>query len=188
MDAMRVRVAAACLVLSTLAAACGGQETRTAPPLPRCEPAGLIGIGESIPLDCRFERLDGTVFRLGDLVEERPLVLNFWASWCTFCIAEMPDFQRVYADLSDRVGFLGMDLLGVDGETRAAAERFAERTGVGYPLAYDPGGLLYAHFAQRQIMPVTILVRRGGVVAHRRFGPLDERQLRALLAEHLGIR
>lgn len=145
-----------------------------------------MSIGETLPLACEFERLDGQTFALRDLTG-RPLVINFWAAWCTFCIDEMPDFQAVYAQRRDRVEFLGMDLLDVKGETRGAARRFARSTGVRYPLAYDAAGLLYAHFSLRLLMPTTIFVDARGIVRFRQFGPLDAPRLRDLLRQHLGI-
>lgn len=146
----------------------------------------MVSVGEAVPAACSFERIGGGTLRLADLAG-RPALINFWASWCTFCIEEMPAFQRVYASLGGRVEFVGADLLDVQGETRGAAEQFAASTGVRYPLIYDDGGLLYAHFSAQLLMPVTIFVRGDGIVAHRRFGPLDDAMLRALLAEHLGV-
>lgn len=179
------------LALATLLAlaACGGGaggSPDARPTLARCEPRGFVSVGEALP-SCEFERLEGGVLRLGDL-RGKPAVLNFWASWCAFCIKEMPDFQRVYSSVSGKVTFVGADLLGVQGETRGAAEKFARSTGVRYPLIYDEGGLLYAHFSARLVMPVTVFIDAGGVVAHRQFGPLDEEELRDLLARHLAVR
>lgn len=178
----------------TLAAAlslagCGGSPdpSPTGTGLTQCQPTGLVSIGEAIPAECSFELLDGGALRLGDLAGT-PAVINFWAAWCTFCIEEMPTFQRVYASLPGRVEFVGANLLGVDGETRAAAQKFAEKTGVRYPLIYDQGGLLYGHFTANLVMPVTIFVRADGRVAHRKFGPFDEAQLREAIATHLGVR
>ena len=122
---------------------------------------------------------------IGEFRAGRPIVLNFWASWCTFCIKEMPDFQRVHDDVGDRVPFLGLDLLGVQGETRGAATTLAARTGVSYPLGYDADGALYLRLSPRVLMPTTVFVRADGTIALRQFGPLTEQQLRGLIDEHL---
>lgn len=188
---MRSRIVASIVALAGAAAACGGGASSApratgSPALERCEPRGLVSVGETLPLACEFERLSGGTFALRDLTG-RPLVLNFWASWCTFCIAEMPDFQSVYADTKDRIELVGMNLLNVKGESRADARRFARSTGVRYPLAYDRDGLLYAHFSLRFLMPTTVFVDARGIVRFRQFGPLDADRLRGLLKEHLGI-
>ena len=189
---MRVRTWCVGLAAAILVGACGGGSTPGAsesgsPTGPaRCEPRGIISVGESIPFNCSFERLEGGVLELAEL-RGRPAMINFWASWCTFCIEEMPGFQRVFEAFGGRVQFVGMNLLDVQGETRAAAERFAKSTGVRYLLAYDRDGLLYAHFSARLVMPVTVLTDGRGVVVHRQFGPFTEKQLRDLLKDKLGL-
>lgn len=129
------------------------------------------------------------MLRLASL-EGRPAVINFWASWCTYCIEEMPAFQRVFSSLGHRVSFVGADLVGVEGETEATAREFARRTGVRYRLIFDNSAFLFAHvstFRGRPILPATIFVAADGTLAFRQFGPLDERALRARLSEHLGV-
>ena len=163
----------------------GGDATRPDPEA-GCKPKGLVSVGESIPSECSFEKLGGGTLRLADLAG-KPAVINFWASWCTYCIEEMPTLQKVYASLAGRAEFVGADLVGVDGETETAAQQFARSTGVQYPLIYDKDGLLYANFSARLVMPVTIFVRSDGIVAHRLFGPLNERNLREILSAKLGL-
>lgn len=149
---------------------------------------GYISEGETIPASCKIELLESaspvtlTAFRTG-----KPMVLNFWASWCPFCIKEMPDFQRVSTALDDQVRFLGLDLLAVQGETKSAAAALAARTGVHYPLGYDEGGVLYFRIAPRLLMPTTVFVRADGIVAYRQYGPLDAAKLRSMIKQYLGV-
>ncbi len=178
--------AAAVLALAAISG-CGGSSPGAATTGVHCpDPQGIVSIGESIPKTCSFERLDGGVLRLADLAG-KPAVINFWATWCTYCIAEMPELQRVYASLGGRVAFVGADLLGVEGETREAARKFATKTGARYTLIFDKGGILYSHFSARRVMPTTIFVRADGTVVFRQFGPHDVRQLRGLVRHYLGV-
>jgi thiol-disulfide isomerase/thioredoxin len=183
-----LRAVAPSLALGLVVGACsGGDSAPAGSATAECRPEkGIVSVGEQIPAACSFERLDGGTLRLADL-GGKPTLINFWASWCTFCIEEMPAFQKVYAAVSSRMEFVGADLLDVQGETRGAAEQFGASTGVRYPLIYDKGGLLYGHFSAQLLMPVTIFIRSNGIVAHRRFGPMDESMLRSLLREHLGV-
>jgi cytochrome c biogenesis protein CcmG/thiol:disulfide interchange protein DsbE len=130
---------------------------------------------------------EGVMRTIADFQRGRPMVVNFWASWCTFCIQEMPDFQTVYESTEERVAFLGLDLLGVEGETRPAAVSFARQSGVRYPLAFDRDGLFYSRLSPRLLMPTTALIRSDGTIAHRQFGPLDAEALRELIGRHLGV-
>ncbi len=148
----------------------------------------LLSDGQPIPGECRVEMLEGGAMRtIAALGKGKPMVVNFWASWCTFCIREMSDFQAVYESMGERVAFLGLDLLGIEGESRAAAASFARQSKVRYPLAYDRGGLFYSRFSPRLLMPTTALIRPDGTIAHRQFGPLDAEALQELIGRHLGV-
>lgn len=113
--------------------------------------------------------------------EGTPLVLNFWASWCPFCIDEMPAFEEVFQRFSGDVAFLGVNVQ----DQRELAEQLAEQTGVTYPLALDEEGSLLRD-VQGRSMPTTLLISADGHVVHRFGGestPADE--LTELILEHL---
>lgn len=112
----------------------------------------------------------------------RPLVLNWWASWCTFCIEEMPDFQSVYADVSDQVEFLGVNIQ----DSPDLARRLARATGVRYPLAVDPGGRAFEAVGAVG-MPTTLFVDEEGRIRERVTGPLTAEDLRARLDRHFDL-
>jgi len=112
----------------------------------------------------------------------RPLVLNFWATWCDPCVEEMPDFDRVASDLAGEVAFLGVDVA----DAPRQAEPFVQELGIGYDLAVDPDQRLAAEVGVAS-MPTTLFVDEGGTIVHRAYGALDERALRAALADHLGV-
>ena len=119
-----------------------------------------------------------------DLADFRgtPMVVNFWATWCAPCVKEMPAFQEVAADLRDQVTFLGVDVE----DSPPNAEPFIERLGIDYPLAIDPQRE-FARSVNIFGMPTTLFVDADGIVQYRYTGPLEEAQLRELLAEHLGV-
>lgn len=153
-----------------------------------CEARGVISVGERIP-DCSFDSLTGETVALRSF-EDRALLLNFWASWCIACIKEMPALDEIATGLAGRLRVVGIDVVGVQGETRKAAERFLERTPVRYPILFDEGAGLYEHFATskaRPIMPVTIFIAPGGIVKLRRFGEMSADEMRRFIQESLGI-
>lgn len=129
-----------------------------------------------------LEMADGSTARLADFVGERPLVLNFFASWCPPCRAEMPDFQAVYSDVREQVGFLGVDLQ----DSKQAGAALVEETGVEYPWGLDPDGTLYAAF-EGFSMPTTVFISADGEVVDKANGALSESQLRGILAERFGV-
>jgi peroxiredoxin len=127
---------------------------------------GVAAVGRPAPR-VELPGLRGGRVRLADL-RGRPVVLNFWASWCPPCAAEMPEFQRVHRRLGDRVAFLGVN----QRDQTQAAERLARSSGVTYPLATDPTGLAFDAFGGLG-MPTTVLIRADGTVADIFAGQLD---------------
>ncbi len=104
----------------------------------------------------------------------RPLVLNFWASWCGPCRAELPDLQALSAERDVTVvGLLHDDVPG-------AARAFADELGVTFPLGDDSDDALYSRF-QATGLPITVFVDADGRVASRWFGPLDRETLDAFV-------
>jgi thiol-disulfide isomerase/thioredoxin len=177
------------LVVLTLVAATACPSIPAASRFPPCTPHTFTSAGKKLP-DCTFEGFNGSPTLRLSALRGKPTVLNFWASWCINCIGEMPAFQKVYASLGNRVAFVGMNVLGLQGETMGAGRAFAKRTGVHYRLAFDPGGLLYAHFyatTARPIMPITVFVDAQGVVKEPHFGPFDATSLRDAIRANFGI-
>jgi len=113
---------------------------------------------------------------------DEPLVINFFASWCPSCIAEMPAFEQVHQKLGDRVGFLGIS----QSDAASASIDLAHQTGITYQTAIDPNGVFF-NAAGGRGMPTTILVRPGGEIAEVWVGGLDAASLERLIAEELGV-
>lgn len=112
----------------------------------------------------------------------RPMVVNFWASWCPSCAAEMPAFEQVHQRFDGSVEFLGVN----HSDTRASAEELAQSTGVTYRLAEDPQGRLFSAFGGAG-MPTTALIAADGGVAEVVVGQLSEEYLTSLIKEHLEV-
>jgi thiol-disulfide isomerase/thioredoxin len=121
---------------------------------------------------------NGETLRLSDF-RGTPVVLNFWASWCPPCIAEMPDFERVNQTVGDRVMFIGVNFQ--DDPDQAA--RLAVETGVTYLLVRDPQGLIFQQFDGLG-MPTTVFIDASGSVREVVTGQMSESQLRAKIAEY----
>jgi cytochrome c biogenesis protein CcmG/thiol:disulfide interchange protein DsbE len=103
----------------------------------------------------------------------RPVVVNFFASWCVPCRQEMPGFQSVYEQVEDRVAFVGVN----HQDSRRGGLQLVEETGVRYPSGYDPKGevaLSYGLYG----MPTTLFISAEGQLLERRTGEMSERELR----------
>ena len=92
---------------------------------------------ETIPApDVTVYTVDGQSAKLSDFFG-KPIVLNFWASWCPPCKAEMPDFEKVYQEMGDQVQFLMVNLTDGTQETVETASVFIKDSGFTFPVYYD---------------------------------------------------
>ncbi|MEX2627285.1 MAG: TlpA disulfide reductase family protein [Ilumatobacteraceae bacterium] len=121
--------------------------------------------------DQSFELADGSTATIADFVG-RPLVVNFFASWCPPCRAEMPDFEEVHAAVRDDVTFLGFAVQDRGG----AAESLVDDTGVTYQWANDPDGAIFTGFGGFS-MPTTVYISADGEVLERDNGAISRSHL-----------
>ncbi len=110
-----------------------------------------------------------------------PVVVNFFAAWCTPCIVELPAFEEVHQELGDRVTFLGIDV----NDRVADALRLIDETGITYPVVYDRAGTALGEFNDFEIMPTTAFVAADGTLAHVNPGIISGEDLRATIEEKL---
>jgi cytochrome c biogenesis protein CcmG, thiol:disulfide interchange protein DsbE len=120
--------------------------------------------------------------KLGDVLDRQPLVLNLFASWCSPCIQEMPDFEKVHQDLGDEVDFAG---LAIRNPPDKALET-VEQTGVTYPTFGDPSDEASELFGVVN-MPTTVFLDADGTVLDVHTGRMTEDQLRAEIGEQFGV-
>lgn len=126
----------------------------------------------------RFSRLDAPdrTLSLSDY-RGRPVVVNFWASWCVPCQKEMPAFQAAAADLEGRVGFVGVN----EQDFRDGAVAFLTKIGVRYPSGFDPAGKMMQAYGLRGL-PATAFVSSGGALLELHGGQISGPDLRATIS------
>lgn len=134
----------------------------------------------SVPL-VEVEDFDGEPVTMADY-RGTPLLVNFWASWCPPCVAEMPDLEAVHQASEGEVAFVGVNTQ----DTREQASALVEETGVTYDLVRDPDGELFRAFGVFG-MPTTFYVDASGDVVHQHTGLLTREDLVADLEEHLDV-
>lgn len=137
------------------------------------------GAGDDVqPAEIKFELLDGGTATVEDFLN-RPLVLNFFASWCTPCVAEMPALESISQQRSD-VAFVGLAY----NDTPTRAREIVADTGVTYPTGMDPNSAIGNAF-EILGMPTTLFISPNGEVAYKHTGGLTADQITEHINTHL---
>ena len=105
----------------------------------------------------------------------KPMVLNFWASWCGPCQMEMPHFEKAYQDMGEEIQFLMVNMTG-GRESLKSAENFLEKTGYTFPVLFDLD-LDAAYTYGAYTLPMTVFVDADGNVQDLAIGAIDEATL-----------
>lgn len=155
-------IVASLLLLALTLAACGGEDSP--------ETTG-INVG-SVAVDFTLEALDGSEVSLGQYRGDVVLI-NFWATWCPPCRAEIPDIQEAYQERKDE----GLVVLGISvEETYDSVAPFVELAGMSYPVLLDELSQVYNTY-RAPGLPMSILVDEEGVIQKRHVGQLTRAQL-----------
>jgi peroxiredoxin len=128
-----------------------------------------VKLGEPVP-DFALLDLSGNVVRLSDFLG-RTVVLNFWASWCPPCRAEMPDFLEVYEQRLPQDDFVIVAVDKLVEDTRGAVDDFVQEFGLTFPIVFDASDEVFQHYGVRGL-PSTFFIDRNGVLRSKNLGPI----------------
>ena len=139
----------------------------------RFVPAGLR-VGQRAP-DFTLQLPGGGSVTLSTL-RGRPVVLNFFATWCGPCQEEMPELQAIFEEYRGRAYVLGVS----SGETADVVNDFLARTDYTYPMAYDPSGVVSDAYDVQYIPQTWVLDAEGVIVEYIPSGTNAQRLREAL--------
>ena len=143
--------------------------------------AVLRAQSENVPApDFVLKDLQGKDLKLADY-KGKVLVLNFWATWCPPCRAEIPDFVEAYAANKDK----GLEILGVSVD-RMTADRllpFVSKAKINYPVVLADAKIVQ-DYEPGDYIPATIIIDKKGIVRHRHVGQIDKETLVRLFNQY----
>jgi peroxiredoxin len=125
-------------------------------------PGNQIG---DLAIDFRLRNLEGDAVSLSNL-RGKPVLINFWATWCPPCRGEMPFLQKIYDIYSDQ----GLEVLEIDiGESAATIQQYMTANNLVLPVLIDSDRTVALDYGVT-VIPLTFLVDQGGVIQWKIYG------------------
>lgn len=147
--------------------------------------AGLIPAPQKgfLAPDFTLETLEGETITLSDL-RGRVVLVNFWATWCPPCRAEMPAFEQAFQDY-EKQGFTIVAVNATAQDNLRDIATFVEEFGLSFPIALDIDGSVNEQYQIRSL-PTSFFVSKEGIITEVVIGgPITEALVRARIEENL---
>jgi peroxiredoxin len=119
--------------------------------------------------DFTLTAADGTLVSLSDL-RGKVVLLNFWATWCPPCAAEMPDLNALYRRYGSEKDFVIVGVNLEEGPQEVA--EFARQKNIGFPLVLDRSGRVTRRDYRIRTLPVSVIIDREGIIRDRWSGTI----------------
>jgi len=156
------------VVTAVVIAGSGGNDDPAASTVEHVDiPRGGPQVGDVAP-DFTATTLDGDTVKLSDYAG-KPVVLNFWASWCTACRDEFPLFRQELARGGSDYVMLGVDNRDIDSDAQA----FAKAKHADWPNAFDSSNAIYKAYGVTAL-PQTFFIKADGTIAERYFQAIPD--------------
>lgn len=152
--------------------------TPTDAPRPASE---QIRIGNVAP-DFSLKTLDNQTIKLSQF-RGKPVLINFWATWCVPCTTELPLLVQTYQANQDKLVILGVNIK----EDAATVEARVKSVGITYPVGLDNSGDVTDRYQVRGY-PTSLFVDKNGVIQRITVGPLTEDTIRSSLERVYSIK
>lgn len=132
---------------------------------------------QNIAPDFTLNQLNGAPLALSAF-KGKPVLINFWATWCPPCRSELPALETAYQKYQDKVAFIAVDVK--EDPTTVAA--MVQELGLSFPIVLDSDGQISNGLYEVRGIPTSIFVDANGIVSARHVGPLDETTIENYLA------
>ncbi len=135
-----------------------------------CAAPSVARVGESAP-DFKLQNLDGQLISLSDF-RGKPVLINFWATWCKFCRYEMPYLQQIYEEWSDK----GLVVLTIDiGESPSKVKEFLQALNLSLPVLLDTNEKVAQKYNVPPV-PTTFFIDSDGTIQVKIIGAFPSKE------------
>lgn len=119
---------------------------------------------------------EGNQIKLSDMLG-KPVVLNFWASWCPPCKGEMPEFDKLYKEVGSDIQFMMVDVVDGNRETKEKGAAYIAEQGYSFPVYFDMDLDAVTQYGIRAF-PTSFFIDREGYIVTGVEGAINESKLR----------
>ncbi|KMY46293.1 hypothetical protein AC622_02010 [Bacillus sp. FJAT-27916] len=136
--------------------------------------------GQPAP-DFELTTIDGELIKLSDY-KGKKVILNFWATWCPPCKAEMPHMQNFYEEhQEDGVEIIAVNLTNID-HGKEGIKKFIQDYELTFAIPLDEEGLIGEQY-QALTIPTSYIIDINGVITKKIVGPMDEGMMEGLIED-----
>lgn len=135
-----------------------------------------IGGGSQSAPNLSLQKLGGGTISLAEFRGKKPVIVDFWASWCPNCRRDMPNLNRYYEKYKDKVEVIGVNLQ----ENESTVQDFISSRGISFPIALDPSGLASNSFGI-QYTNTHIIIGKDGNIIRNIPGDIQESDIASLV-------
>ena len=133
-------------------------------------------VGHTAP-DFELQNLDGQNIKLSEL-RGHPVLINFWATWCGYCLDEMPVIEKYYEHYAPNLTVLGVEVGDSVDDVRAVVAKY----GFTYDMLRDPDSIVFDRY-KLDAFPVTFMVDSQGIIQVKHLGWMSENRLVSYLSQ-----
>lgn len=138
---------------------------------------GEVQEGNQAP-DFTLTTLEGTVLKLSDY-RGKKVILNFWATWCPPCKAEMPHMQSFYEQNHEEVEVIAINLTNMD-KGEEAIKSFVNDYELTFAIPLDEAGDIGMQY-QAFTIPTSYAIDKDGIIQKKIIGPMDEAMMKSIV-------
>jgi len=151
------------------------------PSLP--EKLGLIVIKDGVAApDFTLPTMTGTDITLSNL-QGKPVVLNFWATWCPYCVAELPYFDKAIKEHAGEVTIVALDIQEEASQVKNFLQKLFDGKEVSFIVALDKNAQVASAYGAGRYIPVTFFIDSQGIIRYAKAGAFpDEKNLQDSIA------